>query len=175
MVITDFLFPQYVLGDEFRLIFAGFSFGGLLASSITAKVWQSPSLGWKHMQESLVCISFAQPHLPVPELDIIAQESPLIARSMHLIYYEQDKIPLVISLFDQKCSAFLVETRTSEPGLKLLLHKEPGTVSCKSTPHDLKMSMLFTKAFEDPLTQKLIRQLGTLMNTVSLILSLTCM
>ncbi len=87
------------------------------------------------MQESLVCISFAQPHLPVPELDIIAQESPLIARSMHLIYYEQDKIPLVVSLFDKKCSALLVETRTSEPGLKFSLHEEPGTVSCKSTAH----------------------------------------
>ena len=102
----------------------------MLASYITTKLWKYPSLGWKHLQESLVCITFAQPLLPVPELGSFVRDFPEIAKSIHSIHYEQDKIPLVISLLDQKNSCLLVRESSSEPGLHMSVHEEPGTVSC---------------------------------------------
>ena len=110
--------------------FIGFCFGGMLASYITTKLWKYPSLGWKHLQESLVCITFAQPLLPVPELGSFVRDFPEIAKSIHSIHYEQDKIPLVISLLDQKNSCLLVRESSSEPGLHMSVHEEPRTVSC---------------------------------------------
>ena len=102
----------------------------MLASYITAKLWKYPSLGWNHLQGSLVCITFAQPLLPVPELGSYVHDFPEIAKSIHSIHYEMDKIPLVISLLDQKNSCLLVRESSSEPGLHMSVHEEPRTVSC---------------------------------------------
>ena len=90
--------------------YIGFCFGGMLASYITTtRLWKNLSLGWEHLQESLVCITFAQPLLPVPKLGSYVQDFPEIAKSIHSIHYERDKIPLVISLLDQEKSSVFVK------------------------------------------------------------------
>ena len=75
----------------------GFSLGGLLACSVHAKIWDSPNVS-PRIKENLVCITFGQPHIPVPELDELADDYPDIVNTVHAIQYEKDLVPRLIGL-----------------------------------------------------------------------------
>ena len=79
-------------------VHAGFSLGGLLACCVHTKIWDLSSTN-SHIKENLVCITFGQPHVPVPGLDSdLAEDYPDIEKTVHAIQYEKDLVPRLIGL-----------------------------------------------------------------------------
>lgn len=74
------------------LYFTGFSFGGMLACSIAAKLW-SISLDHGLLQRSLCCITFGQPMISIPYVQKIAQLYPKLEQTIHLVLNKEDLIP----------------------------------------------------------------------------------
>ena len=93
---------------------AGFSFGGLLACAVAAQVWHSSYISSQHLQENLVCITFAQPHLEVPQLEEVARECPDIWSTIHCIYYKEDLVPRLVRILDHPCSQILTKLESAE-------------------------------------------------------------
>ena len=105
---------------------AGFAFGGMLACSVAVQVWQRGYIPAQLLQENLACITFAQPHLPVPQLAELARDRPEIKSTIHAIYYEEDVFPRLVRLLDRPCSTLGVK---QEPGLQLKVKTPPKPVS----------------------------------------------
>ena len=76
---------------------AGFSLGGLLACSVHAKIWNSPNVS-PRIKENLVCITFGQPHVPIPGLEDLAVDYLNIENTVHAIQYEKDLVPRLLGL-----------------------------------------------------------------------------
>ena len=62
------------------------------------KIWDSVSNISSHIKENLVCITFGQPHIPVPGLEDLAEDYPDIESTVHAIQYEKDLVPRLIGL-----------------------------------------------------------------------------
>ena len=112
------------------LVHVGFSFGGLVACAVAAQVWHSSYISSQHLQENLICITFAQPHLEVPQLEDIVRECPSITSTIHCIYYNEDLIPRLVRILDQSCSQALTKQESAEdqPVVKMKIPlKQPQT------------------------------------------------
>lgn len=85
-----------------------------MASAVAAQVWHSSYISSEHLQENLICITFAQPHLEVPQLEEIARECPSITSTIHCIYYNEDLIPRLTRILDHSCSQALTKQGSTE-------------------------------------------------------------
>ncbi len=101
----------------------------MLACSIAVQVWQRGYIPAQLLQENLVCITFAQPHLPVPQLADLARDRPEIASTIHAIYFEEDIVPRLLRVLDLPCSTLIEERLTKEPGLQMKVKELPKDVS----------------------------------------------
>ncbi len=101
----------------------------MLACSIAVQVWQRGYIPAQLLQENLVCITFAQPHLPVPQLADLARDRPEIANTIHAIYFEENIVPRLLRVLDLPCSTLIEEKITEEPGLQMKVKKLPKAVS----------------------------------------------
>ena len=81
-------------------MYTGFSLGGLLACCVHAEIWDQPNIS-SHIKENLVCITFAQPHVPVPGLDDLAEDFPDIGSTIHAVQFERDLVPRLLGLLYQ--------------------------------------------------------------------------
>ncbi len=115
---------QCTLTSNFPLL--GFAYGGLLACSIVVRIWQEGYISAHLLQENLSCITFGQPHLPVPQLAELAKDRPMISSTIHAVYYEEDLVPRMMRFLDQPCSTLIPE---KEPGLQLKVKEPPRSVS----------------------------------------------
>ncbi len=111
------------------IFISGFSFGGMLACSIAVQVWQRGYIPAQLLQQNLVCITFAQPHLPVPQLADLARDRPEIASTIHAIYFEEDIVPRLLRVLDLPCSTLIEERVKKEPGLQMKVKELPKAVS----------------------------------------------
>ena len=93
----------------------GFSLGGLLACSIATQIWLSRHISSRHLQENLVCITFAQPHIPVPQLAAVVREFPEIASTIHAIYNKEDPVPRLMKFLDLPVSSIIRKSRRKPP------------------------------------------------------------
>ena len=64
------------------------------------KIWDSPNIS-PHIKENLVCITFGQPHIPVPGLDDLAEDYPDIVNTIHAVQLMRDLVPRVLGLLHQ--------------------------------------------------------------------------
>ena len=99
----------------------------MLACSIAVQVWQRGYISAQLLQENLTCITFAQPHIPVPQLADLARDRPEIKSTIHAIYYEEDVFPLLVRLLDLPCSTLWVKQQG--PGFQLKAKELPESVS----------------------------------------------
>ena len=74
-------------------IFIGFSFGGLLACSVTARLFQQPYLTSDQLAGSLMCVTFGQPLVSLPKLKETVHQLPLFKSVLHCIFAENDVFP----------------------------------------------------------------------------------
>ena len=82
----------------------GFSFGGLLAAALTARVWETPYFPAALLKQNLVCITFGQPHVAVPMLESAAAQNPELASCIHSFYCEDDPVPRLLRVLDRSWS-----------------------------------------------------------------------
>ena len=83
--------------------YPGFSFGGMLASSVTAAVWETPYIGADLLKKNLVCITFGQPLFSLPAVHNVAREQE-IKLTIHTIHIQEDVFPRAISVLNECCS-----------------------------------------------------------------------
>ncbi len=100
--------------------FAGFSFGGLLATALAAMVWNTPYIGADLLRDHMVCITFGQPHVTVPLLADVARQRAELTSTIHCIYSQDDMVPRLMSYLDESWSYLIspggkVEGKTSLP------------------------------------------------------------
>ena len=104
-----------------------------MACAVAAQVWHSSYISSQHLQENLVCITFAQPHLEVPQLEDIARDCPSIRSTIHCIYYDEDLIPRLARILDHSCSQSLAKLESAEDQpevkMKIPLKEPPNNVS----------------------------------------------
>ncbi len=101
----------------------------MLACSIAVQVWQRGYIPAQLLQENLVCITFAQPHLPVPQLADLTRDRPEIANTIHAIYFEKDIVPRLLRVLDLPCSTLIEDRVIKEPGLQMKVKELPKSVS----------------------------------------------
>ena len=83
----------------------GFSFGGLLASTVTALVWDLPYISADLLKDNLTCITFGKPCVSVRVIQTVAQRRPEISTTIHSIYSESDVVPSLMSFLDESWAA----------------------------------------------------------------------
>ena len=81
--------------------YTGFSFGGLLASTLAACVWDTPYIGSDLLKENMACITFGQPHVTVEIIDRVARRRPKMVSTIHAIFIKDDQIPSLMGLLDE--------------------------------------------------------------------------
>ena len=82
----------------------GFSFGGLLAATLMACMWEMPYFPAALLKQNLVCITFGQPHVVVPMLESAAAQNPELASCIHSFYCEDDPVPRLLRVLDRSWS-----------------------------------------------------------------------
>ena len=98
----------------------GFSLGGLLACAVTAAVWNTPYIRADVLKKSLVCITFAQPHITLPCVSEVARERPEVASTIHTLHLHDDVIPRIFPLLNECCSDLSPKEEKGEIKLKTL-------------------------------------------------------
>jgi len=88
-------------------------------------VWDSEYIRSSLLKENLVCITFAQPHIPVPGLPEVAIEQPDLVSTIHTIYWEGDLVPRLSRFLNECCSSLGSEEKHS---LQLKMQTQPGLV-----------------------------------------------
>ena len=84
----------------------GFSFGGLLACSVTARLFQQPYLTSDQLAGSLMCITFGQPLISMQEIKETAHRLPLFKSVLHCIFTEDDIFPHLMRYTELELSTF---------------------------------------------------------------------
>lgn len=112
--------------DTFTVV--GFSFGGLLACAVAACVWDTPYISSSLLMENLVCITFAQPNVPVPFLPEVAREHPELISTIHTVYWEEDLVPRLSRFLNECCSSLRDGAEDSRSGIKLKMQEHQKLV-----------------------------------------------
>ena len=100
-----------------HILHPGFSFGGLLACSITAGVWDTPYIRADVLKRSLVCVTFGQPHIALPAVAKVAREQPEMVSVIHTIHLQNDVFPQLLSVLNECCSE--LGPKEKKGGIKL--------------------------------------------------------
>ena len=100
-----------------HFIYPGYSFGGLLACSITAAVWDTPYIRPDVLKRSLVCVTFGQPHIALPAVAKVAREQPEMVSVIHTIHLQEDVFPRLLSVLNECCSE--LGPKEEKGGIKL--------------------------------------------------------
>ena len=141
----------------------GFSFGGLLACAIAACVWNSPYISSNLLKENLACITFAQPHIPVPWLPEVARECPDLVSAIHTVYWEGDPVPRLARFLNECCSS--LGSEESKASVQLKMRDQVGLVRGNNS-YTYGHSVHFfhqsynQQPFQDPMTSLLFDHLG---------------
>lgn len=85
--------------------FLGFSFGGLLASTVAAQVWDLPYLSSDLLKENLACITFGQPHIALQIVQKVAMQRPDFTITIHTVYSQDDCVPQLMRFLDESWSS----------------------------------------------------------------------
>ena len=74
------------------LLLTGFSFGGVLATCVAAKLW-CKALDSQLLKRNLCCITFGQPIITVSTVAAVANTFPDLNSILHLVYDKEDTFP----------------------------------------------------------------------------------
>jgi len=88
----------------YRIVFTGFSFGGLLALSLAALLWKLPYFEFSTdlLKENFVCITFGQPINNLPTVQEITEECLEFESVVHSIFTKADVVPQLMMFLDRK-------------------------------------------------------------------------
>lgn len=86
-------------------IIIGFSFGGLLAVSVTARIWKHSYIAAAELQKKVMCIGFGVPMLTIPDVAGTLAECPEFESTIHLVYLKEDTIPRLMMFMNLPLAA----------------------------------------------------------------------
>ena len=120
---------QYSLYITDIVTVSGFSFGGLLACLLAAKIWKLGCVDVDVLKNKLICITFGQPQISVRSVQEVAARFPEFASNIHAVYLEEDTVPRVLKFLNKSCeqrctAAVLHLTLLAAPGRGTLEHHE---------------------------------------------------
>ena len=106
---------------------SGCSLGGLLACAVAADVWSSAYIRTDILQNSLVCVTFGQPHISLPGVLQAARE-PELASAIHTLHLYDDVFPRVLPLLNECCNELGPKEETATitlkaPSMTKMVHK----------------------------------------------------
>ena len=78
----------------------GFSFGGMLALSVTASLWKMPLISTSVLKENLCCIVLSPPLIGLPMVQEVCAESPQILSTLHSVILQDDFMPRLTMFLD---------------------------------------------------------------------------
>ena len=102
----------------------GFSFGGMLAWSVTASLWKSPLINTNVLEKNLCCIALSPPLINTPLLQEVCVDMPQIKSTLHSIIIQDDVVPRLTMFLDPKNEDVCVEFPEgyhSLPSVKVML------------------------------------------------------
>ena len=73
----------------------------MLASTVLARVWDTPYISAELLKENLTCITFGQPHVRVEISQKVARRRPEMISTIHAIFTEEDHLPSLMGLLDE--------------------------------------------------------------------------
>ena len=95
-------------------LFAGFSFGGVLAQMVAAQLWLLPHTRTDQLMSNVICITFGQPLIQSLLLTHVAESYPDFKNSIHAIGLKNDNLPTIMEKIDSL-------TVTKEVGIEIWL------------------------------------------------------
>ena len=101
----------------------GFSFGGMLAWSVTASLWKSPLINTNVLERNLCCIALSPPLINTPLLQEVCVDMPQIKPTLHSIIVQDDVVPRLTMFLDPKNEDVCVEPTEgyhSPPSVKVM-------------------------------------------------------
>ncbi len=84
-------------------IISGFTFGGLLAKAVAARMWREPLLSVEALQENVACITLGAPMITLSVVTIAMEETPQFGSTVHSIMLDSDPIPNLCMFLDPRC------------------------------------------------------------------------
>ena len=106
----------------------GFSFGGLLACAVAARVWDTPYIGSNLLKDNMACITFGQPLVAVQVIQRVVRRRPEIVSTLHAVYLEEDLVPSLMNLLNESWSASESQSKSTS-GVQVSLPAEHKAVS----------------------------------------------
>ena len=111
------------------ILMIGFSFGGLLASAMAARVWDTPYISSDLLKDNMTCVTFGQPHVAVDVIQRIARRRPEMVTTINAIFIDEDQIPSLMGLLDECWSDKVRQTQSrSAIGVQLTNHHQSAVI-----------------------------------------------
>ena len=79
----------------------GFSFGGLLAFAVAARVWDTPYISSDLLKDNMTCVTFGQPHVVVDIMQRVAKRRSEMVTTINAIFVDEDQVPSLMGLLDE--------------------------------------------------------------------------
>ena len=117
--ITQQLSLAYYSYSIVSLFLLGFSFGGLLACTVAACVWDLPYISSDLLKENLACITFGQPHVTLQIVQKVATQRPDLTSTIHTVYSQDDCVPQLVRLLDESWSSEALLQGAESSGIQL--------------------------------------------------------
>ena len=77
----------------------GFSFGGILACCVSARLWHS-TIDREALSQRVICITFGQPFLQIKMVEEEDAICPQFMESIHSVFNKKDIVPLLFSFLN---------------------------------------------------------------------------
>lgn len=91
---------------------AGFSFGGMLACYVAANLWKKSFISGDVLEKNVICITFAQPLIPIPYMEEAIKDFPQFEATIHTVYDKEDFFPRVLYYYTVGCNHYYEAIRT---------------------------------------------------------------
>ena len=137
LVVTEVYYttplPSLII-QKWTIILLGFSFGGLLACTIAASVWDLPYISSDLLKENLACITFGQPHVKLQIVQNVAmRRRPDLASTIHTVYSQDDCVPQLMRFLDESWSSEALLQGAESSGIQLKVSEHLKAVRNDST------------------------------------------
>ena len=84
-------------GRKSIVVYAGFSFGGMLACCVGAQLWHNTAADREVLLQRVICITFGRPFLKIKMVEEEINICPEFEQSIHSVFNKEDVVPLMCS------------------------------------------------------------------------------
>lgn len=75
----------------------------MLACCVAANLWKETYVSIDTLQKNVICITFGQPMINIPFVEIAIKHFPQLRNIIHMIYDKEDVFPFVFRYFNLGC------------------------------------------------------------------------